>query len=599
MPSRGFALRRSMRLLLMLALTLLFAGSLQAAAPSQPLNYWEYRWGDSPANADGTPLWLQSESLDWQTAFSPSNPPGRDYHQHLWLRTTLPEGDWNDPVLYITSINLIGQAYLGGELIYQYGEFDDQGRGNFAGWPWHMISLPEDAAGQILTFRLYSNYTSIGLWGEVKVMERVEVLKQVIHSSAQDLAVSALVLVLAVLATIFAIIGPERRGFAAIALFAFASGLMLLAETPVRQLIADGPLAWDTLRASSYYTLPVALGLLLSHWLEGTAKQWINRLWMLHLVYLAIAIGCVQLGVISLSITFPVFDVMLAITLPLMLLFALFRFRWLDLGQRLLVLSFTFFAPLLLADMAVAHGFLAWRLVPLSHGILAFSLANAAISLWHYRRTQQQLAAANETLEQQVTLRTAELDRLVHELESLSFKDPLTGLHNRRHFDTVFSHECYLAQHNNSQLTLLMLDVDHFKQINDSFGHEAGDAVLVEIALLLKQHFRGMDIVCRFGGEEFVALLPSTNADAAYIRANELLTAMSQKAQIFNGTSLGHLTLSCGIATYPNHTPDPRKLLRLADQALYQAKHTGRNRCVIADETTEGQYPSLGREQAQ
>jgi diguanylate cyclase (GGDEF)-like protein len=599
MLRRGFAIRHRILLIVSFIVLATLPDGLKAEAPPQPLMDWEYRWGDSPLNANGEPEWLGDESADWQSTASPSNPPGREGHQHLWLRTTLPEGNWNDPVLYITSINLIGQAYLGDELIYQYGEFDDQGQGDFAGWPWHMIDLPEGAADQVLTFRLYSYYTSIGLWGEVQVMERIDVLKHVIHESAQDLGVSALVLVLGILATLFALIGPERRGFLAIALFAYASGLMLLAEAPVRQLIADGPLAWDMLRAGSYYTLPIALGMLLSHWLEGTAKRWIKRLWALHLAYLVMAIGLVQLGFISLSITFPVFDVLLAATMPFMLLLALFRFRRLNLEQRLLVLSFTFFAPLLLADMVVAHGFVAWRTVPLSYGSLAFSLAIAAIFLWHYRHTQQQLATANETLEQQVAARTAELGQLVRELEGLSFEDPLTGLHNRRHFNTVFDHECRRAQQHGSQLSLLMLDLDHFKDINDHFGHDAGDAVLVKMAALLSQHFMELGVVCRIGGEEFVALLPETSAETAESSANALLDAVAQCACAHQGVPLRPITLSCGIATYPDHAQNPHKLLRLADEALYHAKRSGRNRCVVWSESFEEHGFILGRRQTQ
>nr|WP_290694512.1 GGDEF domain-containing protein [Halomonas sp. UBA3074] len=583
--------------LLMMALTILMVISctLQASTSPQPLNQWEYRWGDSPPNVDGTPAWLYSDALEWQSTASPSNPPGRAGHQHLWLRTTLPEGQWNDPVLFITSINLIGQAYLGDQLIYQYGELDDEGRGDFAGWPWHMIDLPEGAAGQVLTFRLYSYYTSIGLWGEVKVMERIDVLKQVIHDSAQDLGVSALVLVLAILATIFALMGPERRGFGAIALFAYASGLMLISEAPARQLIASNALGWDTLRAGSYYMLPVALGLLLSHWLEGSAKRWLTQLWRLHFAYVVVAISLVQLGVISLSVTFPIFDVLLIVTLPIMLLLALFRFPRLNFDQRLLVLSFTFFAPLLITDLLVAHGFLPWRPIPLSYGSLAFSFANAAIFLWHYRRTQQELAMSNETLERQVASRTAELDGLVRELEGLSFEDPLTGLHNRRHFNTVFEHECRRAQQDNSHLSLLMLDVDHFKLINDRFGHDAGDSVLVEIAARLRQHFQEVGIVCRFGGEEFVALLPATTVDQSAEYANALLNTVSQQPLIYEEEPLGRITLSCGIAAYPSHCEEPQQLLRLADEALYQAKHSGRNRCVVWAKTRQAKAFTLAQ----
>ncbi|MGM0833463.1 MAG: GGDEF domain-containing protein [Pseudomonadota bacterium] len=597
MMPHWLAIRHCTQLLLILAAFVLLPGGLTAAAQPLPLQNWEFRWGDSPLDSNNQPQWLHGNFSEWQSIDSPFNPPGREGHEHLWLRTTLPAGDWNDPVLFITSINLIGQVYLGDTLIYQYGEFDDLGKGDFAGWPWHMIDLPQDAAGQPLTFRFYSYYTSIGLWGQIQVMERSDVLKQVIHDSTKDLAVSALVLVLAILATIFTLIGPERRGFSAIALFAYASGLMLIAETPARQLMADGALAWDILRAGSYYTLPVALGLLLSDWLEGTAKRWITRLWIIHLVYLVATMGLVQLGVISLSITFPIFDVMLAITLPMMLVLALMRFQRLKVEQRLLVVSFTFFAPLLLADMAVAHGFVTWRNVPLSYGTLAFTLANAAIFLWHYRHTQQQLAIANETLEQQVASRTADLDKLVQELEGLSFKDPLTGLHNRRHFDTAFDHHCQRAQQYASQLSVLMLDIDHFKQINDVFGHDTGDAVLVEVARLLRQHLRGLDVICRFGGEEFIALLPATSQIAAESRANTLLASISQEIFTHEGTALRQITLSCGIATYPDHTRDPKKLLRLADEALYHAKHSGRNRCVVWEESLEEQSYLFSKQQ--
>lgn len=543
-----------------------------ASAPT-PLTDWEYRWGDAPLEA----------SEPWHAIAFPSNPPERNGQQAVWFKTVLPEGEWRDPVLHITSINLVGQIYLDGTLIYEHG---DMANPRFIGWPWHLVALPDDAAGKPLALRIYSDYTSIGLWGDVEITDRIDALHGMLHDSVQDLAVSAFSLLLATLAAIFAMIGPERRGFFAIALFAFSSGLMLLAETPVRQLLADAPLTWDILRAASYFTLPIAMGLLLTHWLDGAPKRWMARLWQLHLAYLVVSIGLVALGAISLALTFPVFDVLLLATLPIMLLLALLRVRRLNLEQQLFVVSFLLFAPLLLADMLVAHELIPRRDVPLSYGALGFSLAIVAISLWHYRHTQRQLAAANLTLEAQVMARTAELDNLVHQLKGLSLQDALTGLNNRRHFDTLLNQEMALAQRKGSPLSLLMIDIDHFKRVNDSFGHDAGDAVLIDVATLLTQHFRGTDVVCRLGGEEFVVLLPGIVHFEAKARAEKLLAALRGKALTYHQQSLGHITLSCGIATYPSHTMDPKRLLRLADTALYKAKNNGRDRCEVWEGAT-------------
>ncbi|WP_311063626.1 GGDEF domain-containing protein [Halomonas sp. DWK9] len=549
-------------------LLLLFQSTALGSAPPAPLTDWEYRWGDAPLEANEP----------WHPIAFPSNPPGRDGQQSIWFKTQLPEGEWRDPVLHITSINLVGQIFLDGRLIYEHGDLREP---RFIGWPWHLVALPEEFAGKQLALRIYSDYTSIGLWGDVEVIDRIDALQGMLYASVQDLVVSAFSLLLATLAAIFAMIGPVRRGFGAVALFAFASGLMLLAETPVRQLLADAPLTWDIVRAGSYFTLPIAMGLLLSHWLDGAPKRWMARLWQLHLAYLVGSIGLVALGVISLALTFPVFDVLLLVTLPTMLLLALLRLRKLNLEQQLFVVSFLLFAPLLLADMLVAHELIPRRDIPLSYGALGFSLAIVAISLWHYRHTQRQLAAANLTLEAQVMARTAELDTLVHQLKGLSIQDALTGLHNRRHFDTLLNQEMALAQQKGSPLSLLMIDIDHFKRVNDSFGHDAGDAVLMEVAALLTKHFRGRDVVCRFGGEEFVALLPGTGAVEAKARAEKLLAALRGKALTCHQHSMGPITLSCGIATFPLHTMDPKRLLRLADTALYKAKNNGRDRCEV------------------
>ncbi|WP_104204269.1 sensor domain-containing diguanylate cyclase [Billgrantia saliphila] len=563
----------------LLLLITLHSPIVQASASALDIDTgWEYRWGDSPLQADGRPTWLLEPSAgEWNAIDFPSNPPARNGNRHVWFRTTLPAGEWRDPVLYVYSIDLIAQVFLGTELIYQHGRFDANGEGRFAGWPWHVISLPEDFAGRQLSFRVFSDYTDIGLWGEVKLADRPELLGNILKRSADELIVSAFCLLLSLLAGIFSVIQTERRSFVGTALFSLASGIMILAESQASQLLIAAPLLWDYLAAAGYYALPVGIGLLLEPWFESRHSRWIRRLWQGHLAYLLGAMALAASGAVNLSSTFPVFDALLAVTLPVLFTLVIARLRRLSGEKKLIIAAYGLFALLLLIDMAVAHGLLPWRRVPVSVGALVFSLAIVAISLHHYARTQRELVQLNQHLEKQVAERTQALQGMVERLHAFSYQDPLTGLKNRRHFDEVFAHEAANARRGKT-LTLVMLDIDHFKRLNDLHGHEAGDTVLVATSHLLSQHFRDADVVCRLGGEEFVVILPGASANQAAERVERFLEAMRRQRFVHAERELGPVSLSCGIATYPEHAGDPLELIHLADMALYRAKRRGRDR---------------------
>ncbi|WP_108444380.1 sensor domain-containing diguanylate cyclase [Halomonas denitrificans] len=571
------------RLLPSLLAPLLLAALLVASANARALELdegWEYRWGDSPFQADGTPAWVvePGDEAAWKPIAFPSNPPGRDGHKHAWFRITLPEGEWRDPVLYIYSVDLITQVWFGDERIYQYGRFDAQGEGRFEGWPWHMISLPEDFAGQTLYFRVFSDYTDIGLWGEVKLMDRPALLTYILERSAGELVVSAFLLLLALLAFIFTLVQADQRSFLGIGLFALASGTMLLAETQASQLLIERPLLWDYLAAAGYYTVPLAMGLMLEHWFADRRPTLLRRLWQLHLGYLVVALGLALAGIIDLSSTFPPFDALLVASLVLMFMAIVVHLGELNGEQRLIVLSYGLFALMLLVDMAVAHGLLSWRRVPVHGGALGFAVAIVAISLWHYSRTQHELRRLNHSLEQQVAQRTRELEETVMKLQAFSYQDSLTGLHNRRYFDELLEHEAAMARRHATPLTLAMIDIDHFKQFNDREGHEAGDTVLIGLGRLLTHHFRDSDEVCRMGGEEFVVVMPGATAAMVEARLAELMEIIDRTRFRYRGQVLDPLTISCGIASYPEHAGEPLTLIGLADKALYSAKHRGRAR---------------------
>lgn len=194
------------------------------------------------------------------------------------------------------------------------------------------------------------------------------------------------------------------------------------------------------------------------------------------------------------------------------------------------------------------------------------------------KRLEQSLHDANATLRRHLD----EIEQLQQGLREQALRDPLTGLFNRRHLDDILPRvlEHMLALHR--EVAVLMVDADHFKRVNDSYGHRCGDAVLTALGACLSDHFRSGDIVCRYGGEEFFVLLPGATLEAAYAKAEGLRRMVSSQPVAAMGHSLT-VTLSIGLALCPLHGEDAESVVRAADEALYQAKRQGRDRVCVAE----------------
>ncbi len=191
------------------------------------------------------------------------------------------------------------------------------------------------------------------------------------------------------------------------------------------------------------------------------------------------------------------------------------------------------------------------------------------------------------TLSEHLSLAVANLN-LRESLRIQSIRDPLTGLFNRRYMEESLERELRRALRKEAFLSVLMVDIDHFKRFNDSWGHEAGDAVLRELARLLQSQLRAEDIACRYGGDELLLVLPEADVEAAQKFAERLQTAVRATQIQHYGRVLEGLTLSIGIACYPQHATDVETLVRAADTALYKAKESGRNQFVTAEEWPGG-----------
>ena len=215
-----------------------------------------------------------------------------------------------------------------------------------------------------------------------------------------------------------------------------------------------------------------------------------------------------------------------------------------------------------------------------SLGVLTIDDSSLCEGAANARAVHRKLRLA-ETLSEQIALAFANL-QLRDTLKYQSLRDSLTGLFNRRHMEESLERELQRATRNQTAVTVLMIDIDHFKQFNDVYGHEAGDFLLRELGAMLRSQVRGGDISCRYGGEEFLLIMADTDLDAGYQRAEDIRKQVSGLQVHYRGETLRRVTASIGVAGFPTHGDSARAIVNTADEALYRAKREGRDRVVLA-----------------
>ena len=206
------------------------------------------------------------------------------------------------------------------------------------------------------------------------------------------------------------------------------------------------------------------------------------------------------------------------------------------------------------------------------------------------KHSEEELRRARDELEATVQERTSELADANAKLKELSITDDLTGLFNRRYLVRALEAEFIRAIRYKRDFSVLLIDIDDFKQVNDHYGHSCGDAVLVRLASLIKHCIRGSDMVARYGGDEIAILLPETEKSKAVVVAEKLRSLIDETSLEWQGKAI-HITCSIGIASaLDQHVANWNDLLDKADQALYRGKGAGKN--VVFTFDTEGKLSS-------
>jgi diguanylate cyclase (GGDEF)-like protein len=277
-----------------------------------------------------------------------------------------------------------------------------------------------------------------------------------------------------------------------------------------------------------------------------------------------------------LAVAFPLVAALCAVLLALAIREAFHSRRIEREGASWVAGGFLVLALCLLADLAMEFGLIPKLSGLPALGFAALFLASARALAERFEAEQRELAGLRAGLEQRVEERTAELEEANRRLAEMSLTDELTGLPNRRGFLEAAGLELHHAERNDRSLAIVLADVDRFKTINDTHGHATGDEVLREVAILLREALREQDLVARWGGEEFILLLPDTDRQGAVYVADLARRAFEAHTFTRGGVSLS-ASLSLGVA---EHRPGARLDATLveADRALYRAKEAGRNR---------------------
>ncbi len=194
--------------------------------------------------------------------------------------------------------------------------------------------------------------------------------------------------------------------------------------------------------------------------------------------------------------------------------------------------------------------------------------------------------AERQIVNEQLKVRMAEIEQLQAELREQVLRDPLTGLYNRRYLQDILERELTRAKREQKSLSIIIADLDHFKNVNDIYGHKAGDQCLMAFTELIKHHTRSSDIACRYGGEEFMLVLPGVNSDVAAQRADEIRQRCADLC-ILHEDSRIKITASFGVATYPADGEETEQIVIRADKAMYKSKQDGRNCVTTWDQSME------------
>ena len=556
---------------------------------------WSYHWGDIPRShqADDTEgvHWRFSEA-EWNQAGSLENVAGRSDEDILWLKLDLPESEWRNPHMLISYAYLSFQVFEAGQMTYEHGRIDQEGKGTFAGWPWHLVPVTV-AESTSLYFRMYSNYYSIGLSEEIIMGEKADLLEHVYHKGMAGGVFFSILFIVGIVSMVLGLVKRHKRGALSAGFLSLDLSLTMFAQNELSQIVLFSPLIWSYIAAFSYLLVPAFMAWVFYEWFDRKISK-------LVLVILCVSLGSTICALVLSGITdliliavYPIFDVLFIVSTLALLVKCGTKLKGKGMEEGLIALGFLVISLSLVLDTLSIYNLIIWIGRGWQWGLILFAVSLLAVYLIKDRKQQEALALLTHNLENTVAERTKALNESVARLEELAQIDFLTGLLNRRAFMALANREVANSIRHKQPLSLMLFDIDHFKRINDRYGHGTGDRVLTEVANAVSKTCRESDLICRWGGEEFVVLLQSATPGEAKLlaaRMRETIQNLSLKSE--DGDTIA-ATASFGFISYDGYqeTSELNKpenadrllelLLNKADGAMYHTKNRGRNDVTV------------------
>lgn len=523
-------------------------------------------------NLDGQWYWQDDPDCAgvWRPFQTPGQPPFASGTQYLWLQTALPEEPVHDATLML---NVAGQAFelwLDDQKIYSYGDMEQASLSY--GQRWHLVNLPPDYEGRML--RIYTrsdNPFCLGNFGTIQLDSSVTQMATILRRDIPYIANIPLGIFMILIMMMYSMSPTAPKSlYTQIILFMISFVLWMMCVLNTKQLFLDMPVFWWYLLRINAYLLPILANLIIYRVIDRRYRRRTRKVAIAFLVLFLLALLGELLGFHGLDACSASFYIMLPVLEGLV---SYWTIRSAVRGNyycraMLLPLIGMFIAGTL--DGVFGHFF--W--LPESGSLLPYGTFTIGIFVLYIVRQQVRR-------ERSLAVRAAGLADAMAEAVARSETDKLTHCYNRNRMDSVLEAEISRHRAEKDAFSLIMLDIDFFKRINDNYGHDAGDEVLASFAGLIRDNIKKSDVFVRWGGEEFILVCRDCSSDEAQLVAERLRRQVAY-SDFFPRQ---RITCSIGVASWQGDGDSAADLLKRVDTALYTAKRNGRNRVCCASET--------------